>query len=146
MKDRNGNGLPDDTWYEIAGSRYRSRDHIPYYEVTYFNPGQDGSDVLWIDNLGDSGFVRHNEFHSQAYYPEQTYFPGLSADSLRFSGSRLLVPVRSENGIVKTRTFLFGYADNRSRVNTGMEAGPDNPYTPIKRKEREEMPLISPGQ
>ena len=38
MKDVNENGLPDDTWYELAGSDYYFSTTLRHYEVEYFNP------------------------------------------------------------------------------------------------------------
>lgn len=37
-KDTNGNGLPDDEWYELAGSEYNSPATIRNYEITYYRP------------------------------------------------------------------------------------------------------------
>ena len=51
MKDENKNGLPDDTWYEIAGSDHYWNSTISNYEVTYLNSGQSqASDIQWTDN------------------------------------------------------------------------------------------------
>ena len=72
MKDENGNGLPDDTWYEIAGSRHYAGNLMPHYRITYFNTAsQDSGDILWTDNLNDSGYISRNEFHNQPLYPAQ---------------------------------------------------------------------------
>ncbi len=35
--DANGNGLPDDEWYEIAGSEYSHAKTMKNYEITYSN-------------------------------------------------------------------------------------------------------------
>ena len=50
MKDENGNGLPDDTWYELAGSDYFFSTTKYNYEVTYVNPN-DAVDIPWTDQL-----------------------------------------------------------------------------------------------
>ncbi|RZK24692.1 MAG: PKD domain-containing protein, partial [Flavobacterium sp.] len=34
MKDENKNGLPDDTWYELAGSEYNAPSTIKNYSIT----------------------------------------------------------------------------------------------------------------
>lgn len=39
--DRNQNGLPDDTWYELAGSAYRHADTRHHYQITYYRPDED---------------------------------------------------------------------------------------------------------
>ena len=76
MKDENENGLPDDTWYELAGSEYFFSSTIKNYEVNYTNPNQaSAADVPWTDNQGDSGAVLANGFHTQPYYPLADSFP-----------------------------------------------------------------------
>lgn len=111
-QDENGNGLPDDTWYEIAGSEAALAQ--PRYSVTYTYVGAE-EDVLWEDNAGGSGTIRRNTFHLQPYYP--LWY----ADStVTFTGT--LLP---SNLDANTNAFMFdyGYADNwpnaddRSRLN-----------------------------
>ncbi len=130
MKDENGNGLPDDTWYEIAGSWHVSGRITKNYQIVYKRPQpDDGGGVYWHDNLGDTGSIRHNPFHPQPYYPSTEYFPSGNQDSLIFNGNRIHVPVHAENGILKTTELLFGYADNHASVDPYSVDGPDNPYT-----------------
>ncbi len=55
MQDENGNGAPDDTWYELSGSETDSAGYIPNYEVTFYKPGTAKNDltkVIWKDNQG----------------------------------------------------------------------------------------------
>ena len=82
-QDTNGNGLPDDTWYEISGScDVDSVGKVIYgYEVTYHqNPM---GDIPWTDNQGNSGTIDRNHYHPQEYYPQ--WLP----DGLTFRGTRL---------------------------------------------------------
>ena len=83
-KDTNGNGLPDDPWYEISGScDVDSVGKVIYgYEVTYRrNPM---GDIPWTDNQGNSGTIdRVDAWHTQEYYP--LWLP----DGLTFRGTRL---------------------------------------------------------
>ena len=39
MQDVNGDGLPNDEWYELKGSEYGKPETIQDYAVTYFRPG-----------------------------------------------------------------------------------------------------------
>jgi hypothetical protein len=49
-QDENGNGLSDDTWYELKGSHtLLEQETIRRYAVTF------RSDYYWVDNLGNSG-------------------------------------------------------------------------------------------
>jgi hypothetical protein len=57
MQDSNGNGRPDDVWYELKGSLYndpfRTRRR---YAITFFRPRLNGaSGTSWVDNEGNSG-------------------------------------------------------------------------------------------
>lgn len=105
--DANGNGLPDDTWYELAGSDYSSADTKHDYQCTYKRPATNG-DVSWTDNRGESGAVKKNTFHTQEYYPKW-----IAADKLTFEGTRL-----KDNGVqVSGNNYVqyqydWGYVDN----------------------------------
>lgn len=57
-KDTNGNGLPDDEWYELAGSEYNSPSTIRNYEITYYHPELPGDNVQWTDNQGGQGEIK----------------------------------------------------------------------------------------
>ncbi len=133
MNDENKNGLPDDKWYELAGSDYYFSSTIPDYSVTYFNPkSENAADVFWKDNFGKSGAIWANEFHEQPYFPDSVLFPGINSDSLVFNGSRIFPSVDSVSGVqVKSYRRGFGYADNNLRGSAPFTV-PDNPYTPEK--------------
>lgn len=115
-QDANGNGLPDDVWYEIAGSEAASANRT--YRVTYTNAGPT-SDVPWQDNAGGTGRVARNIFHQQPYYPEW-----IAAPTLTFSGTILPPNVVGEEGETpRAYMYEYGYADNwpnndeRSNIN-----------------------------
>lgn len=107
MADENGNGVADDTWYEIPGSE---TDFIENYSVTYYKPSDIKEDVRWTDSLGGSGTVPYVEqFHSQdSYYPQWVH-----AQSYTLTGKRLS-PKNSVNdkGIWNNAPYAWGYADN----------------------------------
>lgn len=130
MKDENGNGLPDDTWYELAGSDYFFSSTLKNYKVSYANPKvETAADVFWIDNYGNTGYVMKNEFHGQPYYPLPENFGGTLSDSLTLTGTRIKDAVDKSNpSFVKSYRRAFGYADNQVRGNTRVTL-PDNPYT-----------------
>lgn len=110
-QDVNGNGKPDDAWYELAGSEYKAAGTVRNYKVTYYNPGG-VADVPWKDNQGGAGKVMINSFHNHAYYP----LFAANQDSITFEGTRL----KSTFGVMAgTDThvntgFAWGYADNWS--------------------------------
>lgn len=131
MKDDNGNGLPDDTWYELAGSDYFFTSTIKGYEVTYTNPNQtSAANVPWADNYGNSGFVLANSFHNQPYYPLVDLFPTVNSTEYTLSGTLVADEVMQTTASnFDSYRKAFGYADNQIR-GTAPYIVPDNPYTP----------------
>jgi hypothetical protein len=110
MQDSNGNGLPDDTWYQLKGSEHGSSSTLYEYSVTYFKPREPGKPVYWTDNKGNQGSVDYlGMFHAQdSYYPQW-----ISADSYTLTGTRL--ESRSylqSNGTWMSPPFDWGYVDN----------------------------------
>lgn len=129
-RDVNGNGLPDDEWYEIAGSSYPAAaeswldqaleagnevETVLGYEITYHRPATDPGVpteeyIRWEDNRGGSGYIPMNGTHLQSYFPQW-----IDAAELTFRGTRL-----PQNGIDLSGVgnnfalykFGYGYADN----------------------------------
>ena len=121
--DENCNGLPDDEWFELAGSEYYKPTTLHGYSITYRRPSaghlpvedEDGylndlEYISWRDSEGATGYVAKNIFHSQSYFPLWT-----DETELTFSGS--LLP---RNGIDLSGTgryyvlyaYDWGYVDN----------------------------------
>lgn len=114
MQDENGNGMADDTWYELAGSETGEASTIQEYEVTYYRPSSPGMSVGWSDNYGGSGTIDYlASFHNQpSYYPTW-----ITADSYTLRGTRLEARNydRSGNGSMWVQpAYDWGYADNAS--------------------------------
>ena len=107
-KDENGNGMPDDPWYELAGSEYGKNTETRDYEITYYRPQPENADVRWTDNQGNEGYVYRNDFHTQnSYYPAW-----VEEDRITFRGTRLEDNAVEENGIWVGYAYDWGYADN----------------------------------
>ena len=107
-KDANGNGLPDDEWYELAGSEYGKDMETRNYEITYYRPQPINGDVTWKDNKGGNGTVKRNNFHQQdSYYPNW-----VKADEITFQGTRLKDNAVNEGGTWVGYCYAWGYADN----------------------------------
>ena len=109
MQDDNGNGLPDDTWYEIKGTAHTLEDTVRDYKVTYFKPAAIEDDIAWKDNKGNTGFVFKNPYNKQAYYPEW-----ITDESYTVSGTLLSDRNidRSNSSMITSKPFEYGYADN----------------------------------
>jgi len=121
-QDENGNGIPDDNWYELAGSGYVSPMTIRNYKITYYNP-KGVSRVAWKDSKGQTGAVEINEFHDHSYYPAFA----ANQDSLTFEGTLLNPTFGQEDGIYINWALGWGYADNYSTDDT-MDSYAKNQY------------------
>ncbi|MBW8683347.1 PKD-like domain-containing protein [Chitinophaga rhizophila] len=120
--DVNGNGLPDDEWYEIAGAEYNSPETIHDYQITYYKPDEgktpmpdgmylsDTTYLRWKDNQGKSGYVSKNVFHAGSYYPQW------KGDSISFAGTCLtnkhVGDISGEGSMFVSLPFAWGYTDN----------------------------------
>ncbi len=133
MVDENENGLPDDTWYELAGSDYHFSSTIKDYSVTYSNPEDTVAvDVPWTDNQGDSGFLLANPIHTQPYYPSADSFPDVDPEAYTLTGPRIKDAVDDSNPWMISHRRDFGYVDNQIKglePLEGSKPSPDNPYT-----------------
>lgn len=109
-QDANGNGLPDDPWYELSGSAdVDSVGKVIYgYQISYER--SDMQNVPWTDNQGASGYVERNGFHQQEYFPMWLPSP------LKFEGT--LLPRNGYNVGTSDQpywfqfAFRYGYVDN----------------------------------
>ena len=126
MQDENGDGEPNDTWYELAGSETGKEETIRNYAVTYYRPTGTQMAVQWTDNLGNSGEVSYlKQFHQQDYY----YPLWIEADSYTLRGT-CLAPRNydvSGNGTYWVNAeYDWGYADNFSPVDREGEGDNSN--------------------
>ena len=111
-KDENENGLPDDTWYEIAGAAEDSAATVFGYEITYYKPDDLNEDIKWQDNLGESGYVYRNAYHKQAYWPEAVTEPTLMFTGTRLPNMAVNTSAEGEQPYWILPGLEYGYADN----------------------------------
>lgn len=116
MQDENGNGEPDDTWYELAGSETGKEETIQNYAVTYYRPSGTGMPVQWTDNQGNSGQIDYlRTYHSQEYY----YPLWIEQDSYTLTGTCLKARNYDQSGkgsMWVNPHYDWGYADNWSPI------------------------------
>ncbi len=117
MQDENGNGLPDDTWYELKGSDTDKPETIHNYSVTYYRPSEPKQPVKWSDNQGNSGEIDYlKQFHRQDYY----YPLWIEEDSYTLTGTCL--KARNYEDVNRPGEYWvnveydWGYADNFSSI------------------------------
>lgn len=125
--DTNGNGIPDDEWFELRGSAHDNA--LANFTIRYSRPSQTetSENIAWTSNDPDSpsGIITLNDFHTQSYWPGW-----IEGDVLEFSGTRLPGNARNDNGTWVLSPFDWGYADNRPdfvNVNGNMEPNPEAP-------------------
>ena len=120
--DINQNGLPDDPFYQLAGSEYSTPSTLHHYSLTYYrtpadhmpqpdknNSITDSTYIRWTDNQNQAGYLHKNTFHTQEYFPQW-----LADSALTFVGSRLPDNAYDPNGKGAywiQRPFEYGYAD-----------------------------------
>ena len=90
--DENGNGLPDDTWYELKGCLYDDLLTKHHFSKTYTRQ----SDTL------------QNPFHQQPYYPQW-----ITTDEYTLTGALLPSQTDTISGQIVQRILEYGYVDNR---------------------------------
>ena len=121
--DVNCNGIPDDPWYELAGSEYYKPGTGHGYTITYSRPDpshtpvedddgylEDLVYIPWRDSRGDSGYIAKNIFHPQSYYPLW-----IDDDELTFTGSILAPNGTDTSGTGRyyvLYAYDYGYVDN----------------------------------
>ncbi|MDE7380607.1 MAG: cell surface protein, partial [Muribaculaceae bacterium] len=121
--DTNCNGIPDDEWYELAGSEYNSPFTRHGYSISYFRPDPEREIIAdddnslddiyyirWIDSDGMGGYMAKNIFHNQDYYPKW-----IDSANISFQGS-LLAPnaedISGYGGYYILFSYPWGYVDN----------------------------------
>ncbi len=112
MQDVNGNGLPDDEWYELRGCEYDNKATRQNTYVTYFRPAGPGMNVEWTDADGKRGEVT---FLSDLFDKDRVYFPAwITASSYTLYGT--MIPARNtydpSTGFWHNAPYGWGYADN----------------------------------
>ena len=128
--DENGNGVPDDKWYELAGSEYGKTGTWRDYTVTYHmtpqghtptpvpnSPVTDDTYIRWTDSEGGEGYLAMNAYHRQNYWPQ--WLKG--EQTLTFTGVRLAPNTVDKNGdgsYFLQNTYAWGYADNQPNDST----------------------------
>ena len=107
MQDENGDGLPNDTWYEVKGSETGKPETIQDYAITYYR--SEKSAIRWSDNQGNNGSMGFINHGTSSMYPKW-----IRPNSYTLRGTRLEPRTVQEGGIWKNKSFDWGYVDNYS--------------------------------
>lgn len=122
MQDSNGNGRPDDTWYELKGSESGNPATVRDYSVTYYRPSGKGMAVEWKDSEGKTGTIDY----LPAFHDQDSYYPAwIGADSYTLTGTRLEPRnvMDESTGFWSNPPYGWGYADNCGSDKTGNSVG-----------------------
>lgn len=115
-QDENGDGLANDTWYELKASEYGLDCTVQDYAVTYYRPTAPAQPVAWTDNHGGSGSIDY----LVAYHKQDYYYPlWVKTDQYTLRGSRLEARNYDQSGRGTywiNPDYGWGYADNFSPV------------------------------
>ncbi|MBP5171209.1 MAG: hypothetical protein ILP04_04015 [Bacteroidales bacterium] len=117
-QDDNGDGLPNDQWFELAGSEYGTDNETLEYAITYYRPRQAGSAIGWRDCQGKTGYVPYMEYWNPHDSYWQPWVEGTATtDSLHtiertWFGSRLRDRSTYQNGMSDMPAYDWGYVDN----------------------------------
>ncbi len=115
-QDENGNGLPDDTWYELAGSEYGTENSTYEYAITYYKPTKNNAAIKWTDNQGKSGAVPYlAEWNSKPSY-WQDWVPVDEKNSHTYYGTQLKDRSSFSDGMSTVPPYDWGYTDNESSI------------------------------
>ena len=113
MQDTNGDGKPNETWYELKGNQLgNSKRH---YWVKYYKASADSANINWKDSEGKNGelICGYGSTFSSGWWWSAT-----TSDSITFYGTRL--PDAYDNNSTSTvqmwlvphDRFVWGYAEN----------------------------------
>lgn len=127
MCDENGDGLPNEIWYELKGNLFDNEATIRNYSVTYYKPESDEMNIRWTDDRGNSGELieGNNVGRTTAHWWwEETKEASITFTGTRLSDSYVNQPTTDvpENWIVSKELFQWGYAENNYGVDYNNES------------------------
>lgn len=109
MMDSNGNGQPDDVWYELRGSEYDKPSSKVRYALTYHRPVADFMSVRWQGEGELYGEINRTSQHTQpSYFPQwvegeyYALYGSIVAHNTTIDGA----------GNYVNNPYAWGYADN----------------------------------
>ena len=108
-QDVNGDGLPNDLWYELAGSEYGTANERQEYAITYYRPQDAFSAVGWRDMDGMEDYIPYLSYWNPKPYYWQDW---QQTEEMTFFGTRLASHHSYANGYSDIPPYDWGYADN----------------------------------
>jgi hypothetical protein len=124
MSDTNGDGLPNESWYELKGNQFSNSKR--HYWVKYYKALSETSNVTWKDSEGKTGELKSG-FGSN--YSSVWWWPATTTDGITFHGTRLpdSYDDNSSNGVqnwvVPNNRFTWGYTKNLNGTDYDSDLG-----------------------
>ena len=108
-QDVNGDGLPNDLWYELAGSEYGTINEKQEYAITYYRPQNPFSAVGWRDLDGKEDYIPYLSY----WNPKPFYWQDWQQTrEMTFFSTRLASHHSYADGYSDIPPYDWGYADN----------------------------------
>lgn len=120
-----------ETWYELAGSEYYTATARRGVTITWTNGDTtftEAADTAWETDDGESGIMPKNEYHTQPYYPNPSFYNDFQTGIGKNESY-------NKNTVSFTGTMIdygfhpFGYADSHGAKNDKITNVAANPYT-----------------
>jgi len=103
--DANGNGIADDEWYELKGSRYDDPETVHDYSVTYRKDAENKC-IRWTDNQGEEGTISWNGVDKPlSWWPKENL-----SDEYTLTGNKLNI-VTMWHAADLLQGLTYGYCD-----------------------------------
>lgn len=123
--DANMNGIPDDDWYELAGSEYYKKETIKEYEIAYFKPDpdkiptpdneyvylNDTTYIRWESSQKDYGYISKNIYHDQSYWPLWVENKTITFKGTKLADNYYVIEGGSSTQYIQ-QAYDWGYVDN----------------------------------
>jgi len=124
MPDTNGDGLPNETWYELKGNQFENSKRN--YWVRYFKAKTSADNITWLDSEGTRGELKpgYGATNSSEWWWSET-----KTDSITFYGTRLPDSYENAGSVVAPLwkvpdgKFAWGYAENNSGTDYDKDSG-----------------------
>ena len=113
MSDTNGDGKPNEKWYELKGNQFDNSKRN--YWVRYYKAVTDSANITWLDSEGNSGFLKCSYAGVNS---SEWWWANTLTDSITLIGTRLPnayddnSSTGAQSWVVPKDRFTWGYAEN----------------------------------
>lgn len=131
-RDTNGNGIPDDEWFQLEGSEYWKSTTFHGCDITYSKPDMsrpvnadpdpddryitDRTYIHWTSNdpSKPQGYVMRNSYHTQSYWPLWIDGETISYNGITRLADNFTLGTYEGHSYYSQKPYGWGYADNQA--------------------------------